>query len=72
MFAGVSVSYTKITSVSHYAKIFFSEIKVPDMIPRKLFKSKLGSACSHLAVLLFKLQECSMVDLNKLASTSKL
>ena len=62
----------KLPSVSHYAKIFFSEIKVPDMISRKLFNSRWGSECSHLAALLFKLQACSMMDLNKAACTSKL
>ena len=62
----------KLPSVSHYAKIFFSEIKVPDMISTKLFNCRLGSACSHLAALLFKLQACSMIDLNKVACTSKL
>ena len=62
----------KLPSVSHYVKIFFSEIKVPDMISIKLFNSRLDSACSHLAALLFKLQACSMMDLNKVACTSKL
>ena len=33
---------------------------------------RLGSACSHVAALLFKLQMCSQMDMNKIASTSKL
>ena len=56
----------KLLSLSQYAKISFSGIKLPDMISRKLFNSRLGSACSRLAALLFKLQECSMMDLNKM------
>ena len=64
----------KLASVSQYDKISFSEIKVPDMILRKSFNSRLGSACSHPTTLLFKLIACSMsmVDLNKVACTSKL
>ena len=61
----------KLLSVSQHAKISFSEIKVPDIF-KKMFNSRLGSACSHLTALLFKLQACSMMDLNKAACTSKL
>eukprot|EP00795_Rhopilema_esculentum_P010137 gene10137-18802_t len=32
----------------------------------------LGSVCSHVAALLFKLQACTLSELNKVASTSKL
>lgn len=32
---------------------------------------RLGSACSHLAALLFKLQACALMELNKVACTSK-
>ena len=68
------LSDIKLPSVSQYDKISFSEIKVPDMILIKLFNSRLGSAGSHLAALLFKLKTCSMsmMDLNKVACTSKL
>ena len=33
---------------------------------------RLGAACSHFAALLFKLQACTLLELNKVASTSKL
>ena len=48
-----------------------SEIKVPDTILRKLFNSRLGSACSDLAALPFKLQACSMMNLNKVGVHGK-
>ena len=48
-----TASYMKLPSVSQYAKISFSEIKVPGMFLRKLFNSRLGSIC-HLGALLFK------------------
>ena len=38
----------------------------------KIVYSRLGSACSHLAALLFKLEACSMMNLKKVACTSKL
>lgn len=37
-----------------------------------LFLFRLGSVCSHVAALLFKLQTCSQMELNKAACTSKL
>ena len=33
---------------------------------------RLGATCSHFAALLFKLQACTLLELNKVASTSKL
>lgn len=36
------------------------------------FYNRLGSVCSHAAALLFKLQACSQLELNKEACTSKL
>ena len=37
-----------------------------------IFYFRLGGACSHVAALLFKLQTCTLLELNKVASTSKL
>ena len=75
MFAGLPLRwlcllYEIIFCFTVYENIFQWK-KVPDMILRKLFNSRLGSACSHLAALLFKLQACSMMDSNKVAYTSK-
>ena len=61
----------KLPSVSWYAKISSCEIKLPDMILGKLFNSRLGTACSHLASLLFKLQACAVMYLSKVPCTSK-
>ena len=40
--------------------------------PENSFNSRLGSAYSYFAALLFKLQACSMMDLNKVACSSKI
>lgn len=64
--------YMKLLPISQYTKIFFSAIKLPEMVSSILFKPRLGSTCSYLTALLFKLQAWSMTGLNKVAYLRKL